>query len=157
MRRSLPPQDGQAQGAGWIYLLAREMIGQRPACPLRSGLFHERFVYGRFALGRALGPVRLERLDGEFQLLEPAVQLLGRRPELLPLEPRQFEAQLLDQRAGMDGVLRHGDDHALERVDIVGELRWISNHANSLASADEHRHGVPRAGPPVSHPAALIR
>jgi hypothetical protein len=47
----------------------------------------------------------------------------------------------------MNRVLRHGDDHALERVDVVRELRRIGNHAYCLACACPCRYGVgPQAG-----------
>ena len=39
--------------------------------------------------------------------------------ELLRLEPRQLEAQLPDQGAGLITILSHDDGHALRRIDVV--------------------------------------
>ena len=95
------------------------MIGQRaPGRPGAGGLDgggHDR------GGGQALGLVDLQRLDGEFELLDARLQLLGRDAELRPLEPGEFAAQLLDERVGVDGLPRHADDHAFERINIIGK------------------------------------
>ena len=140
--------------------LARQMIGQRASGRLRTGrldgLDHDR------SCGQALGLVDLQRLDGEFELFDPTVQLLGRSAELGPLQPRKLEAQLLDQRVGLHGILRHADDHPLQRRDVVRQGGRIESHRRSLGPcpAEPPRSSSASAGPESpcrTHPASRGR
>ncbi len=90
--------------------------------------------------GQALGLVDLQRLDGQFELLEARAELLGRGAEPRPLHPGELAAQLLDQGAGVDRLARQADDQTLEGVDVVGQRGRIKSHANSLALARGRRH-----------------
>jgi hypothetical protein len=54
-------------------------------------------------------------------LLDARLQLLGRDTELRSLELGKFAVQLLDQRVGVDSFPRHADEHALERIDVIGK------------------------------------
>ena len=120
------------------HALARQVLGQGPpgrpeACSLHH-LGHDR--RGPQALGR----VGLQRLDGQFELLDPLAELLGGGAEPRPLQPGEFEAQLLDQGVGLDRLARHADDQTLESVDVVGQQGRIERHANSLSFAEGARH-----------------
>ena len=105
-------------GTGMDDALARQMLGQAPpGRPDARGLHR----LGESRRGRqVLGRVDLQCLDGQFELLDARPELLGGGAEPCPLQPGEFAAQLLDQRAGMDSLARHADDQALERLDVVG-------------------------------------
>jgi hypothetical protein len=118
-------------GAGMSDGLARQMIGQG-AAPRPSACRLDRLGDDR-SRREALGLVDLQGLDGEFELLDAGLQLLGRDAELRPLQPGEFAAELLDQRVGMNGVPRHADDHAFERIHVIRQRGMIDSHANSLA------------------------
>ncbi|WP_232629102.1 tyrosine-type recombinase/integrase [Methylobacterium sp. Leaf118] len=75
-------------------------------------------------------------------MLDPLAELLGGATEPRPLQPGEFEAQLLDQGVGLDRLARHADDQTLERVDVVGQQGRIESHANSLGLAEGARHSL---------------
>jgi hypothetical protein len=101
------------------HALARQVIGQgAPSRSYAGGLDGGGNDRGG---SQTLGLVDLQRLDSEFELLDAGLQLLERDAELCPLETREFAAQLLDECVGVDGFPRHADNHALERIDVIGE------------------------------------
>ena len=69
-------------------------------------------------------------------------ELLGGGAEPCPLQPGEFEAQLLDQGVGLDRLARHADDQTLERVDVVGQQGRIERHAKSLGLAEGARYSL---------------
>ncbi len=133
------PAAGRAgAGTGMDHALARQVRRQVP--PSRSGSGGLPRLGDDRRAGQALGLVDLQRLDGQFELLEARAELLGRGAEARPLQPGELAAQLLDEGAGMNGLARQADDQALERVDVVGQRGRIESHANSLALAKGRRH-----------------
>nr|WP_244625734.1 hypothetical protein [Methylobacterium mesophilicum] len=111
--------------------LAQQMIGQgaalRPSARRLDRLGDDR------NRREALGLVNLQSFDGEFELLDAGLQLLGRDAELRPLQPCKFAAELLDRGVGMNGIPRHADDHAFECIHIIWQRGRIESHANSSA------------------------
>ncbi len=122
------------------HALARQVLGQAPpGRPEAGGLY--RLGDGRRG-GQAFGRVGLQRLDEQFELLDPLADLLGGGAEPRPLQPVEFEAQLLDQGVGLDRLARHADDQTLECVDVVGQQGRIESHANSLSLAEGAPHNL---------------
>lgn len=111
--------------------LARQMIGQG-AAPRLSACRLDRLGDDR-SRREALGLVDLQSLDGAFEMLDAGLQLLGRDAELRRLQPGEFAAELLDQRVGMNGVPRHAEDHAFERIHVIRKRSKIKSYVNSLA------------------------
>jgi hypothetical protein len=101
------------------HLLARQVLRQRPPSRLCRGALNR---FGHHWCSReALGLVALQRLNRQLQLIDAPAQPLGRDPELRALETGQLEAQLLDQSAGVNRILRHAGDDALQRVNVIGQ------------------------------------
>jgi hypothetical protein len=142
-------------GTGMDDRLARQVIRQGPPGRLRPRDL-DRLGHNR-SRGQALGFVDLQRLDGEFELLDPAAQLLGRGTELGPLEAGKFEAQLLDQGVGLHGILSHADDHPLQRRDVIRQGGRIESHVRSLGRSSAASLCSSSRSGLLSHPVALSR
>ena len=106
------------------HLLARQMLGQRPAGRLlRLDCGSRRSPPPRPArrsASRSAWSVS-KRLDRQLELLDLARQLLRRAAELGPPVARQLELQLGDLGLRRHRVARHLGDDALQRGDVVGQ------------------------------------
>ena len=138
----VPPQPGQAQGAGWLTVSRGRCSGSRCRPPARAG-FGDGLPAGVAAerLGLGLGLALLELADQQLELLDGLVELLRRAAEPRPAQHGQLGLELLDmQRLGVDLGVAGGDRQILlrelglqsgrerpQRVGIGGQVRLASD------------------------------
>ena len=114
------------------HLLARQVLGQRPAGRLlrsRRASSIAAATAGEAAASRSAWSVS-RALDRQLELLGLARQLLRRAAELGPPVARQLELQLGDLGLRRHRVARHLGDDPLQRGDVVGQALGRDRHAD---------------------------
>ncbi|KQN73516.1 hypothetical protein ASE91_17905 [Sphingomonas sp. Leaf62] len=131
-------------------LLARQMVRQAA-----DGRWSRRYTGG--SLGYRRIALRLQLFQRQFELLDLTTQLLGRRAELHPPQPRDLPAQRIDEQiAGGKGGIGPGE-RRLQRGDPRGGIsrgngrfRHPDSIADRLPTDEQKRRETAVPTPPVS-------
>lgn len=121
------------------YILSGQMLRQRAASRLLCfGRGLDGCSDSRRCRREPLRLVGLQRLEGQFELLDLARQLLRGTAKLGPPVTRQLELQPRDLGLSGRRIQRHRGDDALQRSEVVGQIVGRDRHARS--GSDPPRH-----------------